>query len=236
MKFWKLLMGTDIKVLPPKIIYVDFEKAILNSIKKIFKNIQTGGCYFHLAQNLWENIQKQGLASLYSNDKSIRESHRSLKALAFVPSEHVASAFKLIKKNCPTEMEVIFENFETFYIGKLKKNSKSERESPTYPIEIWNCYERVLNGMATTNNAIESWHKQFADSTHSHPTIGKLIDTMLNEQVKTEYVITQMDAGDGPKRKTASLLKEERILNCCKRFKLDKLEKFITNIISNLID
>ena len=51
--------------------------------------------------------------------------------------------------------------FEKYYIGKPKKSQPGVRAIPCYPIGMWNCYQRVLDGEERTNNSIEAWHRQF---------------------------------------------------------------------------
>jgi len=58
----------------PKIIYIDFEKAVHNfTTYYIWPNISMRGCRFHPGQAWWRKIQPLGSASQYSNDGSIRE-------------------------------------------------------------------------------------------------------------------------------------------------------------------
>ena len=39
----------------------DFEKSLMNSLKKEFKNSKINGCYFHYIKSLWKKVRKLGL-------------------------------------------------------------------------------------------------------------------------------------------------------------------------------
>lgn len=45
---------------------VDFEMAAINAIHN-FEGIDVAGCFFHLTQNIWKQIQKVGLQTHYNN-------------------------------------------------------------------------------------------------------------------------------------------------------------------------
>ncbi|RNA10674.1 FLYWCH zinc finger domain [Brachionus plicatilis] len=44
----------------PIYIVSDFEKAVVNALKKNFPKVNIGGCYFHLASNIWKYIKSNG--------------------------------------------------------------------------------------------------------------------------------------------------------------------------------
>ena len=146
---------------PPDSFSCDFEKGLLNPIKLNFENCKVLGCWFHLSQNLWKHVQSYGLVEKYSSDKEFYKAFQRLKALPFVPCVDVVYAFKVIKCNSPVEFNLMLEYFETYYIGKLKINSKSVREEPMFAIEIWNVYDRIEKDLPRTNNNLEAWHKVF---------------------------------------------------------------------------
>jgi transposase-like protein len=43
-------------------IIIDFENALLNSIKKVFQNAMIKGCSFHFGQSIWRKVQSVGLS------------------------------------------------------------------------------------------------------------------------------------------------------------------------------
>ena len=46
----------ETRVMEPNSITIDFEKAAVSSIEKIFPNSHTSGCFFHFGQCLWRKI------------------------------------------------------------------------------------------------------------------------------------------------------------------------------------
>jgi len=72
-------------------------------------------------------------------------------ALAFVPSEDVATRFEKLSEELETlypALQPIFDWLETFYIGILRR--EGVRRAPVFPIPTWNLYNRVIgttNGM-----------------------------------------------------------------------------------------
>lgn len=79
----------------PNIIYIDFEKAIHNSITCIWPNISIRGCQFHLGQAWWRKIQSLGLASQYSNDDLIRQYLTYIFGLSFLNPAEVEDMFSM---------------------------------------------------------------------------------------------------------------------------------------------
>ena len=56
--------------------------------------------------------------------------------------------------NAIDTFEPVLKYFETFYIGELMENSKTQRKQPLFPIAMWNVFELI-------ERSLESWHKQF---------------------------------------------------------------------------
>ncbi|CAF1109324.1 unnamed protein product [Brachionus calyciflorus] len=186
---------------PPDSFSCDFEKGLLNTIQLTFEKCKVLGCWFHLSQNLWKHVQSYGLVEKYSSDKEFYKAFQRLKALPFVPCDDVVDAFKVIKCNSPVEFNLMLEYFETYYIGKLKKNSKSVREEPMFAIETWNVYERIEKDLPRANNNLEAWHKVFGNDCKKNPTLHKLINQFRLEQNLTEIILDQINSGDTYKRR-----------------------------------
>ena len=132
-----------------------------------------------------------------------------MKCLAFVPIKDVISAFKEISRISVEDFKPMLEYFEEFYIGT--NYSRQTRRIPTYPIKMWNCYNRVLEDLDTTNNSLESWHKVFEMDCKKHPTIHKLVQHFRLEQKNTEMLIAQLESGDIYHRKKSEIDKKAKI-------------------------
>lgn len=52
--------------LNPKFIMTDFEIAAIKATRAVFPEVTHKCCYFHLAQNIWRHVKKEGLDKRYS--------------------------------------------------------------------------------------------------------------------------------------------------------------------------
>jgi hypothetical protein len=57
-------------VLSPRIIHINFEKAMHNAVLSTFPNTSIMCCRFHLGQNFWKKIQSLGLSPMYKDKSS----------------------------------------------------------------------------------------------------------------------------------------------------------------------
>lgn len=229
------MVATSVKV-EPKSITCDFEKAMISAIQDKFKTTHVHGCFFHLSQSLFRNVQTKGLSEHFNNNKQFRDSFHFLQALAFVPPSFVVDAFAFIKQQCPAPFKLMCSYFEQFYIGRLKRDSKTFRDVPWFPIELWNVYDRVLQNLPRTNNSIESWHHIIANDQKKHLSFEKIIELFRIEQKNTELVYSNLSTGGEHKRKKDSLAKDICLYNVVKEFDFDKkkLPKYLSSIAKNL--
>ena len=171
------------------------------------------GCYFHLSQSMYRKIGKYGLIAAYSiKNSKVRRYYKYLQTLAFIPSDDVEFAFSQVKKPAPALFSPMTKYFERYYIGPLKKGSKTIRTEARYPIATWNVYERTINDLPRTNNSTEAWHNQFAQAIREHPSSYELIEEMLLEQKNTEYTHARIRAhADNSCRFPAAVTKDAKI-------------------------
>ncbi|XP_025202054.1 uncharacterized protein LOC112599382 [Melanaphis sacchari] len=104
----------------------DFEKAVMNVIKTEFPNTKIRGCFFHLIQAIWRQIQHHGLAKQYSDDVQFLLEVRKLAALAFVLADTIIEAFEsLLESTYYIENEEMLSPlityFEETWIGLLDR-------------------------------------------------------------------------------------------------------------------
>ena len=79
-------------------------------------------------------------------------------ALAFLPVEDVVHGCEDLSddEDIPTEFIIYFE---TSYIGTVRgRGLRPRRETPQFPIELWNVHDRVLNDLPKANNAVQGFH------------------------------------------------------------------------------
>ena len=81
-------------------------------------------------------------------------------ALAFVSIDHVVVVFELLSvyletrfPDCLPSLTELLDSFEDTYIGRVGRNGN--RRVPRFPIRMWNMYERALQSLRRTNNAVE---------------------------------------------------------------------------------
>ncbi|CAF2946742.1 unnamed protein product, partial [Rotaria sp. Silwood2] len=73
----------------PVHIMSDFEMSLIKAIKQKFPKAMHHGCFFHLCQSLYKEVQALDLAEAYLNDEDIRLACRSTMALALLSFEYI---------------------------------------------------------------------------------------------------------------------------------------------------
>jgi len=126
---------------------------------------------------------------------------RMLPALAFLPKDDVISSYNvLIESNYDTKNEEILKQFldyfENTWLGKLDRRRK--RKQPKIEIDIWNCFLRIDQDIATTNNSVEGWHNYFTSIlSGKHPSLWRFIEALKKEesinQLKIELYISGIE-------------------------------------------
>ena len=70
----------------PTVVVTDFESAAIKAVKQVFgSHVETQGCFFHLTQATWHQIQSKGLSNLYKTNVDYRLFCGTLDSLAFLP-------------------------------------------------------------------------------------------------------------------------------------------------------
>ena len=71
---------------------------------------------------------------------------------------------------------------------------------------MWNCSASFNDGMATTNNAVESWNARFNRLVgRAHPRLWRFIEKLKQEQEHTGAEIVRAEHGEPPGRKRRSV-------------------------------
>ncbi|XP_066947100.1 uncharacterized protein [Macrobrachium rosenbergii] len=170
----------------PDRIVVDFEKAVINSLKAVFQETEVSCCLFHLSQNVYKHTVQAGYKERYHQDDEFSLKVRCFPALAFLPPNDVLSGFEELIDDNEIPEEIV-SYFSTNYIGDERgRGSRRRRLEPLFPIQLWNVYQSTVNEMPRTNNNLEGFHSSLRTSvTSSHPNIWKLIDALKNEEGRT---------------------------------------------------
>ncbi|KAK0420025.1 hypothetical protein QR680_014468 [Steinernema hermaphroditum] len=180
----------------PKNIMIDFEKAEVNVIREMLPNTQVHGCYFHFSQSVWRNIKSSGLAIRYANDMQYNVHLRKFSALAFCKEQDVLVRYSQLATQLLRDYGVsdahenFLEYFENTWVGRTTRR-------PRYEISMWNCKSVTELELPRTNNSVESWHNAFQGAMGSeHPNVYKLVDKLLDEQVRVKAICAKLAAGE----------------------------------------
>ena len=177
----------------PQFIMVDFEKAILSSIKLNFVGVHICGCFFHFSQIVWRNIQSIGMTKLYKENNKIQLNVKMIVGLAFVPDEKVKDYFCLLldyflnsnADECVVSLMFWFE--KTFL---LQPNYQYESNGQLY--YCWSVYKNIINGIIKTSNTLEGWHRSLnALISRKNPSLVELFEKIRITQNNTEINILQ---------------------------------------------
>lgn len=185
--------------LNPSTMMIDFEIGMEKAFKASFPRAKILGCMFHFGQCIWRHVQAAGLQKLYNDDPQFAMCTKKLIALTFIPTVDVVRAYNYLLitdkfMRYKIQLAPVLNYYESNWIGQLKRNR--QRRVAKFPIDVWNCYESVVNDEPRTKNNIEGWHSGFNRRVNSsHVELGKLIDVIKTEQSSTKNIIIQYIAG-----------------------------------------
>ena len=81
----------------PSSIMLDFEKAAINAAGRIFTGAEIKCCFFHLSQNIFRQVQENGLQNRYRDDAEFALGVRMVAATAFVPVDQIVDAYEQLQ-------------------------------------------------------------------------------------------------------------------------------------------
>lgn len=147
----------------PKRIMSDFEKGLINSIRKNFENSVVDGCFFHFVKLFWKKAKSLGLCKI----KNLKNTKILLFILKLIPFLEIDQRGELFDK-----LEIFYSSINESYKKLLNYYKKNwlNNEYINY-CELDN--KELLN---RTNNYIESFHSYFNKILETlHPKISYLI-------------------------------------------------------------
>ena len=126
------------------------------------------------------SLRKYG--NLYEQDVDFRTNIRLICALAFVPPQDIFRAFDMLCLHCGgagANEQQILEYFESTSIGVMRGGVRGR---PLFRHSSWNVYDRVMNDLPRTTNALEGWHNTFQRSVgQCHANIWTFISCLQKE-------------------------------------------------------
>lgn len=122
---------------------------------------------------------------------------RKFICLAFVPVEHVPSAFETLAENLDDDQDYLefITYFERTWVRKFNRTRTLESEA-IFPPRIWNVRCALMNESNRTNNAVEGWNNQLNNySKCSHPHLHKFIQVVKDDMTAYRTKIIQIRSG-----------------------------------------
>ena len=103
-------------------------------------------------------------------------------------------------------------------------------------MQLWNVYERVIQDLPRSNNAVEGWHHAFNNRVSiKHPSITKLAKCILREQSRFEIDIERLRAGEQPKKKKKVYVNlDARLKRIALSYDVNNIKEYLTRIAMNL--
>ena len=97
----------------------DFKDAVLRAVTAVFgRHINHKGCFYHLTQASWRQIQQLGLVPLYKNDDDLRVFCGMMDGLAFLPVPDLTNGIHPLRTLCPDdppEAAELLDYFDSTY-------------------------------------------------------------------------------------------------------------------------
>ena len=146
--------------------------------------------------------------------------------VAYILVSDVIKAYSSIATDFDIEDNDLLNYFERVWVGPKKGRGiftmfisiihfipysiklGSRRSKPGFNLQVWNVYERVIQGLPRSNNAVEEWYLAFNNRVSiKHPSITRLAKCILREQAKFEIDIKRLRTGEQPKKKKKKIIK-----------------------------
>ena len=206
--------------LNPRNIMTDFELAAMNAIRGQFPNARISGCLFHLGQNIYRRVQKEGMTETYKDDERFRMSVKKLISLPWLPPEDIPAAFHNLKESAPAQAQRIFSFFEVTYVlgriipqrGKGRRRNVPLRHPPRFPPDVWSIHHLLQDSFPRTNNFQEAWHRRFeCVVARHHLGVYPTIQEFRKEQQRTDHGITRGEAGHKMNRPQTAVNKQREV-------------------------
>lgn len=120
------------------------------------------GCYVHLGQILYRQVQNRGFQKLYGSSESFSSEIKCILALAYLPAEEIPPYFEELQQNISPEAKMLAEWFGENYIWGTCS------APPKYDPCLWSTYVLNEENIPRTQNSAESWHNRFQQFVDQH--------------------------------------------------------------------
>ncbi|KAK0404352.1 hypothetical protein QR680_017416 [Steinernema hermaphroditum] len=160
--------------------HFDCESAAVQTFREFFPEVRAKMCLFHIKQCINRKLQALGLSTTYRESGKLEKIVRQLGALSLLPQYYVTPAFRLLRRNLPTDdlendwmpgvCQKIIELFD-YYSNEWIDNPLG--------LDFVNLYD-MTEGPRTTNHA-EAYHSAQRHYWRSpHMPLGEWLATFQN--------------------------------------------------------
>ena len=108
----------------------------------------------------------------------------------------IQEAFDIqIYANYDPTIQPIVNYLEETYIGQIHRHGQWAKTS--FPIQLWNVHNRILNGQAHTKNDEDGWHHAFQANVGAHyPNLWNFVKVLKKEQSLINVQVQRANAGE----------------------------------------
>jgi hypothetical protein len=93
----------------------DFQTAVHSSIREVFPDINTKGCFFHFTQSIWRKVQATGLQIPYRDNDDVKTLVRRAAILPLIPLASVEDVcFQAIEDRDNTDITQLTQPFTDY--------------------------------------------------------------------------------------------------------------------------
>jgi hypothetical protein len=148
----------------------DFDDAVLRAVTAVFgRHINHQGCFYHLTQASWRQIQQLGLVLLYKNDDDFRVFCGMMDGLAFLPVPDLTNGIHPLRTLCPDDPPEAAELLDYF--------------DSTSVVDLDSRIQHKIN-------MCEGWNNNFCNLVrHAHPSIWRVIEWCQKEEATARTII-----------------------------------------------
>ena len=110
----------------PRTIVRDLEMTTLQAVSSVFgQDVTKQGCFYHLSQSIWRNIQELGLVNRYNSEAEIKHFCGMLDGLALLPVDKVSEGMNFLRNNTPDGLDDLVNYFDSTYVSGSQKDPGS---------------------------------------------------------------------------------------------------------------
>ncbi|KAG7157145.1 hypothetical protein Hamer_G009975 [Homarus americanus] len=170
-------------------------------MKDCFPDVEIRGCLFHLSQNLLKQIKSMGLMGSHNSNPDFALHAKMETALSFVPNDDIDRHMDALATDLSGVLVPLLNWFEDNYIGRPYWRGTG-RSQPLFPTEMWNIYQRTLQGEDRTNNHAEAANRRLRGELGMlHPTIWNFIHALKQVPKGRDGYFEKLSAGHEPQPK-----------------------------------